>query len=161
MRLGLAADHEGYELKEQILGALKQTDFEITDFGALSLAPDDDYPDYVIPLARSVSKNQIDRGIAICGSGIGASIAANKVRNVRAGLVQDLFSARQGVEDDNMNVICLGARVVKFSLASILMAYSEAVRVAIPLSDCSIWPALHFVGSCPLMTRSNSKANSG
>lgn len=143
MRLGLAADHEGYELKEQILAALKQRDFEIIDYGAVTLTPDDDYPDFVIPLARSVSTNQIDRGIAICGSGIGASIAANKVRHVRAGLVQDLFSARQGVEDDNMNIICLGARVVRFSLALELVQcflaahFSEAPRHKRRLAEIS------------------------
>jgi ribose 5-phosphate isomerase B len=117
MRVGVAADHEGYELKEQILGALDQTNFEITDYGANALNPGDDYPDFVIPLAKAVASNKMNRGIAICGSGIGACIASNKVRNVRAGLIHDVFSSRQGVEDDDMNIICMGARLVSFSFA--------------------------------------------
>lgn len=117
MRIGLAADHEGFELKEQIRAALGTTDFEVSDCGAFSLNPGDDYPDFIIPLARGVAGGEMDRGIAICGSGVGACIAANKVRNARAGLIHDVFSARQGVEDDNMNIICLGARLVEFQLA--------------------------------------------
>jgi len=117
MRVGVAADHEGYKLKEQILMSLRQMNFESTDFGTHTFNPDDDYPDFVIPLARAVAKNELDRGIAICGSGIGACIASNKVRNARAGLIHDVFSARQGVEDDDMNIICIGARLVSFSFA--------------------------------------------
>jgi len=117
MRVGVAADHEGFELKEQILAALSKMHFATIDFGAPTLSDSDDYPDYMVPLAKAVSGGEINRGIAICGSGIGASIACNKIRNVRAGLVHDLFSARQGVEDDDMNVICLGSRLVTLSLA--------------------------------------------
>ena len=112
MRVGIAADHEGYELKEEIAKVLRQSKLEITDYGAASLSPGDDYPDFVVPMAEAVASNKIDRGIAICGSGVGACIAANKVRNVRAGLIHDVFSARQGVEDDDMNVICLGAQLL-------------------------------------------------
>jgi ribose 5-phosphate isomerase B len=127
MKLGIAADHGGYDLKEQLIEDLRKTGYEIHDFGAHSLLPDDDYPDYVIPLARSVAKGDIDRGIAICGSGVGACIAANKVRGVRAGLIQDTYSAHQGVEDDNMNVICLGGRVVGYQLAwALILAYLNA-----------------------------------
>lgn len=117
MRLGLSADHEGYELKEQIRSTLERRGFQIKDYGAFTLNPDDDYPDFVIPMASAVSLGEIDRGIAICGSGIGACIAANKIRKVRAGIIHDLFSARQGVEDDDMNVICIAARLIPFSQA--------------------------------------------
>ena len=87
------------------------------DFGASSLTPEDDYPDYVVPLARSVACGEVERGVAICGSGVGACVAANKVKGVRAALVHDIFSAHQGVEDDDMNVICFGARVLGYALA--------------------------------------------
>jgi ribose 5-phosphate isomerase B len=91
--------------------------YEIRDFGALALNHGDDYPDYIIPLARAVAAGEVERGLALCGSGVGASIAANKVPGVRAGLVHDVFSAHQGVEDDNMNVFCLGGNVIGTSLA--------------------------------------------
>ena len=121
MRVGLAADHEGFELKEKISAFLRQADFEITDYGALALDAGDDYPDFVIPLAKAVAAKEVSRGIAICGSGIGACIASNKVKGVRSGIIHDLFSARQGVEDDDMNVICIGARLTSFSLATELI----------------------------------------
>ena len=117
MRVGIAADHGGFELKEQIIGKLRDSGFEIEDYGAYSLAPGDDYPDFVIPLAKDVAVQKVERGILICGSGIGACIAANKIPKVRAGTIHDGFSARQGVEDDNMNVICLGGRVIGPALA--------------------------------------------
>lgn len=112
MYIGLAADHGGYELKEYIIPILRQAGHELTDFGAGQLDPGDDYPDFVIPLATAVANGQIERGIAICGSGVGASIAANKVPGVRAALIHDHFSAHQGVEDDNMNILCLGGCVI-------------------------------------------------
>ena len=84
----------------------------MVDFGDSQPKPDDDYPDFVVPLARAVARGEVDRGVAICGSGVGACIAANKVPGVRACLIHESFSARQGVEDDDMNVICLGGRVV-------------------------------------------------
>ena len=117
MRVGIAADHGGFELKEQIIGKLRDSGFEIEDYGAYSLAPGDDYPDFVIPLAKDVAGQKVEKGILICGSGIGACIAANKIPKVRAGTIHDGFSARQGVEDDNMNVICLGGRVIGPALA--------------------------------------------
>ncbi|MFH1756866.1 MAG: RpiB/LacA/LacB family sugar-phosphate isomerase, partial [Pseudomonadota bacterium] len=92
-------------------------DYEVVDFGALKLNPADDYPDFVIPMAKAVAGGEVDRGIAICGSGVGACVAANKITGVRAALVLDVFSAHQGVEDDDMNVICLGGRVTGFALA--------------------------------------------
>jgi ribose 5-phosphate isomerase B len=128
MRIGFAADHEGFELKEKLVDAFRNPGFEIVDFGALSLNPGDDYPDFVIPLARSVARGDVARGIAVCGSGVGASVAANKVPRVRAALVTHLFAAHQGVEDDDMNVICLGARIVGFDLARDLVQAFLAAR---------------------------------
>jgi ribose 5-phosphate isomerase B len=112
MRIGIATDHGGFGLKEDLLVRLKKAGHEVVDFGAHSLKSGDDYPDFVIPLARSVAIGKVDRGVAVCGSGVGASIAANKIHGARAALILDHFSARQGVEDDHMNIICLGGRVV-------------------------------------------------
>ena len=127
MRVGIAADHEGFELKAGLSVSLQRLNFEITDFGAVTLDPKDDYPDFVVPLAKAVARGELDRGIAICGSGVGACIASNKVKNVRAALIHDLFSARQGVEDDNMNVICIGARLVSVSFAlELIQAFLQA-----------------------------------
>lgn len=117
MRVGVAADHAGFLLKEQLAKALSDSGHEVLDFGSSSLTPEDDYPDYVVPLARSVTSREVERGLAICGSGVGACVAANKVKGVRAALVHDIFSAHQGVEDDDMNVICFGARVLGYELA--------------------------------------------
>lgn len=117
MKIGIAADHGGFELKEYLAGKLKALGFDIFDFGNSELNKDDDYPDYVIPLARAIVDGSIERGIAICGSGVGACIIANKVNGVRACLIHEKFSARQGVEDDDMNMICLGGRVINKKLA--------------------------------------------
>jgi len=117
MQIGLAADHGGFVLKEPILKALRDSGHEVRDFGAHRLDPGDDYPDFVIPLARAVAQGKVERGIAICGSGVGASFAANKVAGVRSALIHESFSAHQGVEDDDMNLLCLGGRVVGFALA--------------------------------------------
>ncbi|HEY3914748.1 MAG TPA: RpiB/LacA/LacB family sugar-phosphate isomerase [Verrucomicrobiae bacterium] len=116
-RLGIASDHGGFELKGKIAAQLREAGYELTDFGAFELRQDDDYPDFVIPLCRAVAAGELARGIAICGSGVGASVCANKVKGVRAALIEDHFSARQGVEDDNLNVICLGGRIEGPSLA--------------------------------------------
>jgi ribose 5-phosphate isomerase B len=117
VRLGIAADHGGFELKQKLAAQLRGAGYEVIDFGAEKLTPDDDYPDFVIPLARAVVAGKVDRGVAVCGSGVGASICANKIKGVRAGLIEDHFSARQGVEDDHMNVLCLGGRTVGPSVA--------------------------------------------
>ena len=117
MRVGIAADHGGFVLKEEVTGSLRDSEYEVVDFGAEQLNPGDDYPDFIVPLARAVAAGEVERGVALCGSGVGASIAANKVRGVRAGLIHDVFSARQGVEDDNMNVFCLGGKVIGSALA--------------------------------------------
>ena len=115
--IGLAADHGGYELKENLAGMLRGEGYEVIDFGDGQPKPDDDYPDFVVPLARAVALGKVDRGVAVCGSGVGACVAANKVAGVRACLIHETFSARQGVEDDNLNVICLGGRVAGAGLA--------------------------------------------
>lgn len=110
-KIGIAADHAGFELKGFLSESLRQRGFDLTDFGNSKAEPGDDFPDFVIPLGKAIAKKEVDRGIAICGSGVGACIAANKIADVRACLVNDPFSAHQGVEDDNMNMICLGAHV--------------------------------------------------
>jgi len=112
MRVGIATDHGGFGLKEELIARLRAAGHEVTDFGAHRLSSDDDYPDYVVPLARAVAAGKVDRGVAICGSGVGASVCANKVPGIRAALIHDHFSARQGVEDDHMNVLCMGGRTV-------------------------------------------------
>ena len=111
-RVGIATDHGGFGLKEELVAQLRAAGYEVVDFGAHGLNPGDDYPDFVIPLAQAVAAGKVERGIAICGSGVGASVCANKVPGIRAGLVHDHFSARQGVEDDHMNIICMGGRTV-------------------------------------------------
>ena len=115
--IGIAADHGGYELKEYLAGRLRENGYEVIDFGDRVPKEDDDYPDFVVPMARAVAGGDVERGIAICGSGVGASIAANKVKGVRACLIHESFSARQGVEDDDLNIICLGGLVVGHALA--------------------------------------------
>src|SRR5512138_1489309 len=127
MKIGFATDHGGFVLKEPILRALQGFGHTIEDFGAYSLNPEDDYPDFVIPLARAIAQGQVERGIAVCGSGVGASFAANKVPGVRSALIHETFSAHQGVEDDDMNLLCLGGRVIGFALAlEIIQTYLAA-----------------------------------
>jgi len=117
MRIGLAADHGGFEMKQLLIGRLSQAGHEVIDFGAARFDAGDDYPDFVIPLAQAVAAGNVERGIVICGSGVGASVAANKVKGIRAGLCHDHYSVHQGVEDDNMNVLCLGGRVMGIEVA--------------------------------------------
>ena len=112
MKVGIATDHGGFDLKEELLSQLRAAGYEVIDFGAHQLNSEDDYPDTVTPLARAVAAGEVTRGIAICGSGVGASVCANKIPGVRAGLIHDHFSARQGVQDDDMNIICMGGRTV-------------------------------------------------
>jgi len=112
MRISVAADHNGYELKNEISEILKRAGHDVIDIGPHSLDPLDDYPDYAKPLAESVSSGETNRGIMVCGSGVGASVAANKIKGVRAAVCHDIYSAHQGVEHDNMNVLCLGSRIV-------------------------------------------------
>jgi ribose 5-phosphate isomerase B len=126
--IGLAADHGGFELKQYLLGTLREAGYHVTDFGDNRLQPDDDYPDFVVPLARAVAAGTVDRGIALCGSGVGASIAANKVAGVRACLIDESFPAHQGVEDDDLNLICLGGLVVGHAVAWELVQTFLAAR---------------------------------
>ena len=112
MRISVAADHNGYELKNEITEILKRDGHDVIDMGPHDLDPLDDYPDYAKPLAESVSSGETERGIMVCGSGVGASVAANKVKGVRAAVCHDIYSAHQGVEHDDMNVLCLGSRIV-------------------------------------------------
>ena len=117
MRVGIAADHGGFALKEELGASLRNSGYDVVDFGAHEPSPSDDYPDFVIPLARAVAAAEVERGVALCGSGVGASVAANKISGVRAGLIHDVFSAHQGVEDDDMNIFCLGGQVIGPALA--------------------------------------------
>jgi len=112
MRIGIAADHGGFELKQHLVAMLREAGSDVLDFAERRPKPDDDYPDFVVPLARAVAHGEVNRGVAICGSGVGACVAANKVAGVRACLIHEAFSAHQGVEDDDLNVICLGGLVV-------------------------------------------------
>jgi ribose 5-phosphate isomerase B len=126
--VGIAADHGGFELKEFLAEKLREANFEVSDFGDSKLNPSDDYPDLIIPLARAVAAGKLDRGVGICGSGVGASIAANKVAGVRAGLIDENFSAHQGVEDDDLNMICFGGLLVGHALAWELVQTFLAAR---------------------------------
>jgi ribose 5-phosphate isomerase B len=134
MRVGIAADHGGFALKQELLERLRAAGHEVVDFGADTLAPGDDYPDFVVPLARAVAAGSVERGVAVCGSGVGASVCANKIAGVRAALIQDHFSAHQGVEDDHMNILCMGGRTtgaeVAWDLVETFLAavFSQAER---------------------------------
>jgi ribose 5-phosphate isomerase B len=128
MRVDIASDHGGFTLKQQVAESLRGSGHEVVDFGAHRLDPVDDYPDFVIPLARAVADGKVERGLALCGSGVGASIASNKIPGVRAGLIHDVFSAHQGVEDDDMNVFCLGGKVIGSALAWELVETFLAAR---------------------------------
>jgi ribose 5-phosphate isomerase B len=116
-RIGIAADHGGFATKAYLDARLRESGFEVVDFGNSRPEPEDDYPDFVTPLALALARGGLERGVAVCGSGVGACIAANKVLGVRACLIHEGFSARQGVEDDDMNLICLGGRVVADAFA--------------------------------------------
>ena len=117
MKIGIAADHGGFVLKQIIHPYLVSLHHEVVDYGAYELNDLDDYPDFVALLARAVSTGEVVRGIAVCGSGVGAAIVANKIKGVRASLITDYFSAHQGVEDDDMNLLCLGGRITGFAVA--------------------------------------------
>jgi ribose 5-phosphate isomerase B len=121
MKIGICADHGGFDLKEKLKTYLADPGREVKDFGDKILKPDDDFPDFVVPLARAVASGEIEKGIAVCGSGVGAAVAANKIPGARAALITDAFSAHQGVEDDDMNIICLGGRVTGYDLAKDLV----------------------------------------
>jgi ribose 5-phosphate isomerase B len=128
MLVGIAADHGGYELKAYLAGRMRAAGHEVIDFGDRKPKEDDDYPDFILPLARAVSNGEVNRGVGICGSGVGASVAANKVVGVRACLIHESFSAHQGVEDDDLNMLCLGGLVVGHALAWELVQTFLAAR---------------------------------
>ena len=117
MRIVVGADHAGYSLKLEVMEMLRAQGHDVVDVGPHELDPLDDYPDFAKLVAEQVASKQSERGIMVCGSGVGASVAANKVRGVRAAMCHDTYSAHQGVEHDDMNVLCLGARIVGGELA--------------------------------------------
>lgn len=127
MKLGIAADHAGYVLKAPLVEQLRAAGHEVIDYGAHQLDAHDDYPDVILPLALALASGEVERGIALCGSGVGVSIAANKIAGVRAALISDTYSARQGVEHDAMNLLCLGGRVIGAMLINeLVQAFLEA-----------------------------------
>ncbi len=134
MRVGIATDHGGFGLKEELVSQLRAAGHEVVDFGAYTMSPGDDYPDFVVPLAQAVISGAVERGVAVCGSGVGASVCGNKIPGIRAALIHDHFSALQGVEDDHMNILCMGGRtvgpVVAWDLVQTFLAakYSQAER---------------------------------
>jgi len=134
MRVGIATDHGGFGLKEELVSQLRAAGHEVVDFGACTMSPGDDYPDFVVPLAQAVVAGAVERGVAVCGSGVGASVCANKIPGIRAALIHDHFSALQGVEDDHMNILCMGGRTVgpavAWDLVQTFLAakYSQAER---------------------------------
>lgn len=112
MKIGIAADHAGFEQKQLLVSQLKSAGYDITDYGAVTFNANDDYPDIILPLATAIAKGTVAKGIAVCGSGVGVSVAANKIKGVRAALITESYSAHQGVEHDDMNLLCLGGRVL-------------------------------------------------
>lgn len=127
MKVAVGADHAGFPLKEKMIDAIRAEGHQVIDCGAEQLIPGDDYPDYAERVANAIREGEADRGVLICGSGVGASVAANKFVGIRAALCHDTFSAHQGVEDDSMNILCLGARVLGPSLAEeLLIAFLRA-----------------------------------
>ena len=122
MRVVIGADHGGYSLKAPLIALLESLGHDVIDAGAYGLDPADDYPDFAKAVAEQVARSDADRGIVVCGSGVGAGVAANKVRGVRASVCHDVYSAHQGVEHDDMNVLCLGARIVGEEVAKELVA---------------------------------------
>ncbi len=117
LRVALGADHGGFSLKTELLPWLKDQGYDVLDMGAHAFDSTDDYPDFSKQVAQVIAKEEANRGIIICGSGVGACITANKVPGVRAGICHDTYSAHQGVEHDDMNVLCLGARVIGIEIA--------------------------------------------
>jgi ribose 5-phosphate isomerase B len=117
MKIGVGADHGGFEMKEQLARLLAKEGHEVVDFGNRTYDKDDDYPDFALPLAGAVCCGEVERGVLVCGSGVGASVAANKVSGARAALCHDEFSARQGVEDDDLNILCFGGRTMGIAVA--------------------------------------------
>ena len=128
MKIVIACDHGGYPLKERLMALLESMSHEVTDLGSHQLEPDDDYADYARYLGQAIQHGQADRGVLLCGSGIGACVAANKLKGIRAGVCHDTYSAHQGVEHDDMNVLCLGARIIGPALAEELVRHFVAAQ---------------------------------
>jgi ribose 5-phosphate isomerase B len=122
LRIALAADHGGFVLKTSLIPWLETLDYEVLDLGADIFDSTDDYPDFAEDIAEAIISGKADRGILVCGSGVGAGIAANKFPGIRAGLCHDTYSAHQGVEHDDMNVLCLGGRIIGIELAKELVS---------------------------------------
>jgi RpiB/LacA/LacB family sugar-phosphate isomerase len=126
MRIVVGADHRGYQMKDEIAAALRRAGHQVLDVGTNS-ADSVDYPDYARAIGEALTDGRAERGVLVCGSGVGASIAANKIRGVRAAICHDTYSARQGVEHDDMNVLCLGSRVIGSELAlELVKAFVDA-----------------------------------
>ncbi len=123
MRIVLGADHAGFELKQDLLAHLRGLGHEVIDLGATSGTQPDDYPDFAEAVGMAVRNNRAYQGVLVCGSGVGASVAANKIPGIRAGLCHDSYSAHQGVEHDDMNVLVLGSRVIASELARELVSH--------------------------------------
>jgi ribose 5-phosphate isomerase B len=128
MRVAFGSDHAGWPLRARVFDELAAGGHELVDVGSPEQVPGDDYPDVAAAVAGAITAGRAERGIVACGSGVGACVAANKVLGIRAGMCHDSFSARQGVEDDNMNVLCLGARVIGVELAAELVRDFLAAR---------------------------------
>ena len=128
MRVAFASDHAGWPLRARMLDELVALGHEVVDCGGTERVPGDDYPDSAAAVAGAIVTGRAERGLLVCGSGVGACVAANKIVGVRAGMCHDSFSARQGVEDDNMNILCLGARVIGEELAAELLRDFLAAR---------------------------------
>ena len=128
MKIAIACDHGGYPLKGQLMALLESMQHEVTDLGSHQLEPDDDYADYARYMGQAIQHGQVERGVLLCGSGIGACVAANKLKGVRAGVCHDTYSAHQGVEHDDMNVLCLGARIIGIALAEELVRQFMAAQ---------------------------------
>ncbi|MBM3945441.1 MAG: ribose-5-phosphate isomerase [SAR202 cluster bacterium] len=128
MRVAIGADHGGFPLKAEVAALLKKLGHEVTDVGAHAYDAADDYPDFALAAAKAVASGKAERAVILCGSGVGASVAANKVRGVRAAVCHDTYSARQGVEHDDMNALCLGARIVGIETARELVTAFMGAR---------------------------------
>jgi ribose 5-phosphate isomerase B len=128
MKVAVACDHAGFQLKEKVLGLVRLAGHEPLDLGAVKFDPLDDYPDYAEKIGRAILKGQAERGILMCGSGVGACIAANKIKGIYASVCHDTYSAHQGVEHDDMNVLCLGPRIIGPELALELIAAFLSAR---------------------------------
>ena len=121
MKVAFGTDHAGFVLRSEVMAAIRAAGHEVVDCGAFELESTDDYPDFSAAVARAIIDGRAERGVLLCGSGVGASVAANKFNSIRSALCHDSFSAHQGVEDDAMNVLTLGARIIGPSLAAELV----------------------------------------